>query len=346
VIIIETHKLTVLDMFTPLAYPNGMILYNTSFSVPPTSHLELFPFEIFREPLAVIAVADGTELQSDEDTSKEPNTKSSSGVEIPPEPKGLEDLMKELAWVKEQNPRALASQLLIFDYAGIDKSISGPDGVIWVPTPQLSRPTTIKTVLCDITSLLLGEMDEFAKLVQSIPAIDSPKASSWGPRRGPELRPRPIDKLMHRMTMPAQFPVSNGDSDSVTSSGRSSPAPAGHDSPTTFDEITRSIQVSNRSTPGGRPPSSKESSRDRMSVQGLSAADRTKNRIKGRLGVVIGTLYLQTGRWPDALKELVEAATMARASSDYVWHGKALESILLCLLMLGWAGMDFQVSKM
>lgn len=339
----ESHVLTVLDMFTPLAFPNGMILYNISFSVPPTSHLELFPFEIFREPLAVIAVADGAELQNDEDTNKEANTKRSSGVEVPPAPKGLDDLLKELSWVKEQNPRALASQLLVFDYPGVEKSISGPDDVIWVPTPQLSRPTTIKTVLCDITSLLLGEMDEFAKLMQSIPAIDSPKASSWGPRRGPELRPRPIDKLMHRMTMPAQFPVQNGDSESATSSGRSSPAPIGHESPTTFDEITRSIQVSNRSASAARPPSSKESSRDRMSVQGLSAADRTKSRIKGRLGVVIGSLYLQTGRWPDALKELVEAATMARASSDYIWHGKALESILLCLLMLGWAGMDFQV---
>ncbi|KAI7968716.1 hypothetical protein EIK77_005732 [Talaromyces pinophilus] len=328
-------------MFTPLAFPNGLILYNISFSVPPTSHLELFPFEIFREPLVVIAIADGAELQHDEDVEKETNAKRSSGVDIPPNPSGLEDLTQELSWVKEQNPRALVNQLLIFDYDDLEKSISGPDGVIWVPAPQFSRPTTIKTVLCDITSLLLGEMDGFAKLMQSIPAIDSPKASSWGPRRGPELRPRPIDKLMHRMTMPAQFPVSNGDSQSATSSGRSSPAPGSHDSPTTFDEITRSIQVSNRSATGTQ---SKESSRDRMSIQGLSAADRTKNRIKGRLGVVVGTLYLQTGRWPDALKELVEAATMARASSDYLWHGKALESILLCLLMFGWAGMDFQVS--
>lgn len=289
----------------------------------------------------VIAIADGAELQHDEDAEKETNAKRSSGVDIPPNPSGLEDLTRELSWVKEQNPRALVNQLLIFDYDGLEKSISGPDGVIWVPAPQFSRPTTIKTVLCDITSLLLGEMDGFAKFMQSIPAIDSPKASSWGPRRGPELRPRPIDKLMHRMTMPAQFPVSNGDSQSATSSGRSSPAPGSHDSPTTFDEITRSIQVSNRSATGTQ---SKESSRDRMSIQGLSAADRTKNRIKGRLGVVVGTLYLQTGRWPDALKELVEAATMARASSDYLWHGKALESILLCLLMFGWAGMDFQVS--
>ncbi|RAO64982.1 uncharacterized protein BHQ10_000994 [Talaromyces amestolkiae] len=330
------------NMFTPLAFPNGLILYNISFSVPPTSHLELFPFEIFREPLVVIAIADGAELQHDQDPEKETNAKRNSGVDIPPNPSGLEDLKRELSWVKEQNPRALVNQLLIFDYEGLEKSISGPDDVIWVPAPQFSRPTTIKTVLCDITSLLLGEMDGFAKLMQSIPAIDSPKASSWGPRRGPELRPRPIDKLMHRMTMPAQFPVSNGDSQSATSSGRSSPAPGSHDSPTTFDEITRSIQVSNRSATGTQ---SKESSRDRMSIQGLSAADRTKNRIKGRLGVVVGTLYLQTGRWPDALKELVEAATMARASSDYLWHGKALESILLCLLMLGWAGMDFQVPQ-
>ncbi|KAL3710998.1 hypothetical protein TMatcc_004795 [Talaromyces marneffei ATCC 18224] len=331
------------NMFTPLAFPNGLILYNISFSVPPTSHLELFPFEIFREPLVVIAIADGAELDHDEGTEKETNLKRSGGVETPPNPKGLEDLTQELSWVREQNPRALVHQLLIFDYDGLDKSISGPDDVIWVPAPQFSRPTTIKTVLCDITSLLLGEMDGFAKLMQSIPAIESPKASSWGPRRGPELRPRPIDKVMHRMTMPAQFPVSNGDSQSATSSGRSSPAPGSHDSPTTFDEITRSIQVSNRTATDMQ--SSKESSRDRMSIQGLSAADRTKNRIKGRLGVVIGTLYLQTGRWPDALKELVEAATMARASSDYLWHAKALESILLCLLMLGWAGMDFQVPQ-
>ncbi|KAH8695082.1 hypercellular protein HypA [Talaromyces proteolyticus] len=329
------------NTFTPLAFPNGMILYNISFSVPPTSHLELFPFEVFREPLVVIAIADGVELHNDKPDNEENSQKGDSH----PRPDGLGDLVRELEWIKEHNPKALVSQLLIFEYEGINKLTSGPDEVTWVPGPQSSRPTTIKTVLCDITSVLLGELDEFAKLMQSIPAIDSPKASSWGPRRAPELRPSPVDKLMHRMTMPAQLPVSNGDSESAASSSRSSPAPRGHDSPTTFDEITRSIQVANRSNSTGRPPSSKETSRDRMSVQGLSAADRTKSRIKGRLGVVIGTLYLQTGRWPDALKELVEAATMARASSDYVWHGKALESILLCLLMFGWAGMDFQIPQ-
>jgi hypothetical protein len=318
-----------------------MILYDLSFSMPPISHLELYPFEIFREPLVILAVADGAELRGG-------LNQNGSNTGPAPTPDGLEQLVQELGLLQEKNPRALVHQLLIFDYNGVSKISNGPNNVLWIPPPQASKATTMKTVLCDITSLVLSEMDEFARMIQSIPSIESPKASSWGPHRGPDLRRRPTDKLFHRMTMPAQFPTNpNGTPETPQGSSKSSPAPEDHETPTTFDEITRSIQLANRSsTTLGKPnsvPSSKENSRDRMSVSGLSATDRTKNRIKGRSGVVIGTLFLQAGRWPDALKELVEAASNARASSDYVWHAKALESILLCLLMFAWAGMDFQV---
>ncbi|KAJ5570301.1 uncharacterized protein N7459_009731 [Penicillium hispanicum] len=323
------------NMFSPLAFPSGMILYDLSFSVPPTSHLELFPFEIFREPLVIIAIADGAEL-----------ARNSSPNEKYPTPEDLDQLLGELDVVKEMNPRALVNQLLIFDYEGLEKITNGPDDVLWVPRPEDSKATTMKTVLCDITSVLLSELDEFAKTIQSIPSIESPKASSWGPHRNPELRPRAVDRLLNRMTLPAQLPSNpNGTPETPLSSNTTSPAPSDHETPTTFDEITRSIHLSRTNSGGKSPsiPSPKEHSRDRMSVSGLSATDRTKNRIKGRVGVVIGTLFLQAGRWHDALKELIEAANNARAGSDYVWHGKALESILLCLLMLGWAGMDFQI---
>ncbi|KAL4899709.1 hypothetical protein BDW74DRAFT_108638 [Aspergillus multicolor] len=331
------------NMFSPLAFPTGIILYDLSFSMPPISHLELYPFEIFREPLVVLAIADGTEL-----TSGITQNGSKAGIDKSPKPEGLNQLQQDLELLKEKNPRALVHQLLIFDYAGVEKVSNGPNNILWIPHPQASKATTMKTVLCDITSLVLSEMDEFAKTIQSIPTIESPKASSWGPHRGPDLRRRPTDKLFHRMTMPAQLPAnSNSTPETPQGSSQSSPAPEDHETPTTFDEITRSIQLSSRSSTAlGKPgslPSSKEHSRDRMSVSGFSATDRTKNRIKGRSGVVIGTLFLQSGRWPDALKELVEAASNARASSDYVWHAKALESILLCLLMFAWAGMDFQV---
>ncbi|KAL3479443.1 TRAPP II complex [Aspergillus californicus] len=330
------------NMFSPLAFPTGIILYDLSFSMPPISHLELYPFEIFREPLVVLAIADGAELRGGTNQNGvDSNSKS-------PTPEGFDQLQQELELLTEKNPRALVHQLLVFDYDGVSKISNGPDNVLWIPPPQASKATTMKTVLCDITSVLLSEMDEFAKTIQSIPSIESPKASSWGPHRGPDLRRRPTDKLFHRMTMPAQLsPNLNGSPETPPGSSQVSPTPEDHETPTTFDEITRSIHLANRSSTAlGKPgsmPSSKEHSRDRMSVSGLSATDRTKNRIKGRSGVVIGTLFLQAGRWPDALKELVEAASNARASSDYVWHAKALETILLCLLMFAWAGMDFQV---
>ena len=328
-------------MFSPLAFPTGMILYDLSFSVPPISHLDLFPFEIFREPLVVIAIADGTELGKPHKSTDGGSVRGQKDEK----PEGLDELLEELDIVRERNPRALVHQLLVFDYEGQNTISTGPDDVLWVPRPQASKATTMKTVLCDITSILLSELDEFAKMIQSIPTIESPKASSWGPHRGSDIRPRPTDRLMHRMTLPSHIPPSPGGSDTPLSSNQSSPVPSDHDYPTTFDEISRSISVSNRSGSVGKGslPSSKEQSRDRMSVSGMSATDRTKNRIKGRAGVVVGTLFLQAGRWPDALKELVDAASAARASSDYVWHGKALESILLSLLLFAWAGMDFQV---
>lgn len=321
-----------------------MILYDLDISVPPTSHLDLFPFEIFREPLAIIAIADGTELQGNPEDKQLAEGATETTGESQSELGGIDKLLDELSVLKENYPKSLVHELVVFDHASVDKPVVRPENVIWVPSVEASRSTTMKTVMCDISSLILGELDEFAKTMQNLPVIDSPRESSWGPRRTPDIR----DK---RMTMPAQLPSRpNGVPDpNMNSESNGTSTPRGHESPTTFDEITRSIQLANRASAALKPTSgssSKEHSRERKSVQGLgsvSASDRTKNRIKGRLNIVMGSLFLHAGRWPDALKELVEGAGIARASSDYVWHGKALEYILLCLLMFGWAGMDFQV---
>lgn len=326
-----------LDIFSPLAFPTGLIVYDLSISIPPLSHLDLFPFETFREPLAVIAIADGKEFIGSETVAEVGN---------PPQTSEVDRLLEDLNGVSVNYPRSLVHQLLVFDHEGVDNLVSGPEAVTWIPRPEVARPTTIRTVLCDISSLVLGGLDKFAESIQEWPAIESPKESSWGPRR---LEDRPTEKLQHRMTMPAQLPpksngVSNQPSNKVTDSDNGTTI----ESPTTFDEITRSIHLANRasSLKTSSKPSSKEHSRERMSMQGLGLAnmnDRSKNRMKGRMSIVLGSLLLQAGQWPDALKDLVEGTAVARASSDYVWHAKGLELILLCLLMLGWAGMDFQV---
>ncbi len=74
------------------------------------------------------------------------------------------------------------------------------------------------------------------------------------------------------------------------------------------------------------------------------AGERERIKGKGRIGIVIGSLYLLAGRWPDAVKELTEGATIARANTDYLWHGKALDYLAICLVMYAWAGMEFRVS--
>ncbi|PGH32140.1 hypothetical protein GX50_05101 [[Emmonsia] crescens] len=338
------------NSFSPLAFPTGMVVYDLSISVPPISHLDLFPFEIFREPLVIIAIADGTELPSPAEGTGTSSQAASNGTRTSKYPKaeGLEELQRELNALKESHPRSLVQQLLVFDYAGVENLITGPDAVVWVPRPEAARSTTVKTVMCDITSRLLGELSGLAERMHEWPTVESPKASSWGPRRTPEVRPAAPEKLQHRMTMPAQMPGANG---TFISASDTNFQPAEHDSPTTFDEITRSIQLSNRVTSSikaSSKPGSKEHSRERMSAHGLAfvgASERSRSRVKGRLNIVMGTLFLQAGRWPDSLKELAEGASIARANSDYIWHAKALESILQCLLMLGWAGMDFKIPQ-
>lgn len=336
-------------MFSPLAFPTGMILFNLSTSTPAHPHLDLFPFEVFRDPLAVLAVADGREIfptlvqesERQEQLANEEEKKISVQKEI-------DHLLIEVGALKEQYTQSLVHQLLLFDSPSANLLANAPQNVMLVASPETSKTTTLKTVMCDITSLILAEMTDFAKNIQDLPSIASPKAvlevNETG--RGSSF----VDRVNHRMTMPAQLPSrTSGLPSQSVGSGAKAPIDRGKGSPTTFDEIARSIDKSSRASSVLRPGSrngSKEHSRERMSIQAqgsVGAHDRIKHRGKARVGMVIGSLYLQTGRWPDALKELVESAGIARANSDYLWHGKALENILLCMLLFAWAGMDFQV---
>ncbi|KAJ9666061.1 hypothetical protein H2201_003739 [Coniosporium apollinis] len=45
------------------------------------------------------------------------------------------------------------------------------------------------------------------------------------------------------------------------------------------------------------------------------------------------------------MRELVDHTIKARAFSDHLWHAKGLENILVCMLLLLWAGVDFKIPQ-
>src|SRR5450432_568518 len=135
-------------MFSPLAFPAGMIVYDLTTSLPPPSHLSLSPFEIYREPLGIIAIADGTELESipsRENGAPYVNGNGPHVVDL-----HLRGLEQELEILRDQYPKGLVHHLLIFDYVHHSKSSKLPDGLVAVPPVGESKITTMKTIMCDM----------------------------------------------------------------------------------------------------------------------------------------------------------------------------------------------------
>ncbi|KAI9864619.1 MAG: hypothetical protein M1813_003108 [Trichoglossum hirsutum] len=369
-------------MFSPLAFPTGRIIYDLSPSLPPQSQLALSPFELYREPLVVIGIADSAELGCGHNINTEGgngDVTQGEGSSTPKE-RDVGNLLQEMEVVRERFPKALVHQVLFFDYKmGGDLPVL-PNGAIAVPPPEQSKTTTMKTVMCDLSSLLLAEMTSFAKSLQALYTIDSPSSSqnaattngwsSWASdlpgdlsRRNSQISPQPhgsrsgspslIDRNHHRMSMPAHLPSSPLAHPRLATGPQPGSPPINTQSPppTSFDQISGASSgapLSNTVTRSSAAGVQRDPSLERVAVQGFgsgSLSERARNKGKGRVGGVIGSLYLHAGRWGDAIREFVESATIARANSDHLWHAKALENILVSLLMLAWAGMDFQIPQ-
>ena len=354
-------------MFSPLAFPEGRVLYDLSTSLPPPSHLALTPFEVYREPLIVLGIVDGAELTLEQGRTdgqaQESGADSSVGRDHEEVP-GFESLSYGLNNLTQEYSNALVHQILVFDH----ERISLPQGVYPVLPLAKSRTTTVKTVMCDMTSRLLAEMAPYAKSLQALSSLDSPRnspqsilngvasalpphmghlsrASSGGNSRSSSPAGERSDSA-HRMSMAARVTSglesrsSTPDSRPASLSGRYTPPP-----PSTNGLAGPSATKSPPRESGVEKVRAESQERFTTTAFGASnLGDRERNKGRGRIGIVIGAMYLLAGRWPDAVKELVQSATIARASSDYLWHAKALDYILVCLLMFAWAGMEIRVS--
>ena len=162
-------------MFSPLAFPDGAMFYDLVAHHPPASHLSLSPFDLFREPLAVLAIADGDEL------SRAVFSKRQSGARSVEEA-NIRSLYQDLEELRDRYPKVLAHQVLVFDYQPAKENpIPIPEGIVTIPPVEQLKRTTIKTVMCDISALILAEMTTLAKSYEGMSFVDSPGHSSTRP---------------------------------------------------------------------------------------------------------------------------------------------------------------------
>ena len=351
-------------MFSPLAFPAGSVLFDLSTSAPLPSHALLHPYELHREPLVIVGVADGlgccTESGDHSTVNAEPQN-SLSGHE---DPNRRHQLLSEgLEGVKSAYPRALVHQVLIFDHER--PIVALPTGISAVPSRTTSKLTTMKTIMCDLTAQLLGEMTTYAKSLQALPTIESPTvalgrfaingaeslntapptSAVQGSRPGSPMKNE--TKSQHRMSTPVSLPSeSSSKTVAILRDGARSPPSRVASPATTFDEIAGSRRLASPSQNVGSD--NRQQSKERLSTQGFGSGgvgERERMKGKARIGAVIGAMYLLAGRWPDAIRELVESASISKANSDYIWIAKALDYILVTLLMYAWAGMDFKVRR-
>jgi hypothetical protein len=360
-------------MFSPLAFPNGTLLYDLSTSLPPASHLSLSPFELFREPLLVIGVGDASEypwLHSSRASDGSTEAVSSPGSA---EDDGVDDIQGAIEDIREQFSRAYLHSLMLFDSETQTSHPRLPPGTIFVPPTAQLKTTTMKTIMCDLTATLLAEMTTLARSIQALPTVASPASNSgaggstpsWAnsdhatahsSRRNSQTpsASRPESPLSgaqkdHRMSMPV-LPSTSGGSLPTDDPRAASPSTQGtRTPPTTFDEISgvnaaNALHQANSTT--SKTTATKDAASDRVSIHGFGSGgvgERARNKGRGRVSIVVGTLYMCAGQWQDAIRELTDGATRARAFSDHLWHAKALENIMVCLLLFAWSGMDFQV---
>lgn len=324
--------------------------------------MTLSPFELFREPLIVLGIADAQEYHHSKDQD-----------ELNPHDARAKEFLSLVDSLRDEYPRVLLHRVLLFDNSDLETESKIQDSLIMVPSAEKIKPTTMKAITCDLTASILAEFTSFSKSIQALPSIASPTVtqllSTHAQRHGddqpnlnhtgsytsdrsrsssPALGPRETNR-MSVPVLPSSLSNVTSESSIRTDSPNGSKSPA-----KTFEEIaSHEPSMVGIGGPVGlkpRPGSvaiSRDTSQDRVSVHGFgsdSSTEKTRNKGKGRVGVVIGSIYLQAGRWEDALRELIASGLKARSFSDHIWHAKSLENIMVCMLLLTWSGFEFKVS--
>jgi len=316
----------------------------------------------------VLCLADAIEYGHDLTSNKSADDEDGSG--------GYDELRQCVAIVKDQLPRALLVQPLLFDADSVSRAEKELQDFIIIPPLHDSYTTTIKGVMSDVSARFLAELSTYARSIQEARSIPTPAGTSGLPSAGNAKTPRPLS-LLRTTSLRAdrgrsgspQLAEGEHDINGLPELTEVESAPA------EFSEYEDSQMSSPRESMGTPElgdsvpaPRTRQVSRD-SSVDSLarrelddgkkhvpnprrsllrslpSPAEVAERRLKGRQILVIGSLYLQAGRWSDALRELNDGVLQARANDDHFWHAKGLENVIVTMLLLAKGGMNFQIPE-
>ncbi|KJY01233.1 hypercellular protein HypA [Zymoseptoria brevis] len=315
------------DFFlSPKASPRGSLLYRFSAAAPTEQQQHYSPFEIFREPLIVLGIVDG--LNNGGEGSKK-------------------ELEGAAAYLRERHPRVVHRQLVVLAQ-GDNENVDSVTGAIRILNADTPKDTSLRYAVCDLSARFLVEFTTYAKAVQASPTIQTPGQTAKGLQRTGSLRESERRPGSGHGTPPR---ISG---ESIASSpgplGRQPPVPA-----TAFDQIP-SANATSAARPRAHSRGSdrsnqsrgsvRASSPDRVVVQGFgSGTSQEKTRVRGRsrVGIVVGSIYMMSGHWNEALRLFSEHTLISQKVSDCLWHGKGLENMLVCMMLLAWSSVEFYI---
>ncbi|RKF64994.1 Transport protein particle subunit trs120 [Erysiphe neolycopersici] len=365
-----------LNMFSPLAFPVGMIVYDLTTFYPSYSCIALSPFELHREPIVIIGVADAAEIeQNDHDGNNlyDAGENQRERVEL-----YMNALDQDFKYLKERYYKAILHRIILFDYVPQRPLANLPEDIITVPPLEDCKRTTLKTIMCDISSRLLADMTILAKSIQESKSLKSVNSLRQGQEVGRtainidqkfHVRESSDEKkasgnsgessslrFLDRNHSRTSMPIFKKDSRSSSASGRpkipinyrpSSSNSAAENNSNGSQDSTQNTQrmVINRFHSAS---ATSDKSSDRNTIMGFGSGSFNENAVnieKCRKIIMIGSLYMLAGRWTDAIKEMAEGATIAKNIFFHLWHAKALENILVSILMLAWCGLNFQIPQ-
>nr|POE46173.1 transport protein particle subunit [Quercus suber] len=320
----EVPELDANSLLAPQAFPQGSLLFNFTSSAHDEQHQHFSPYELFREPLLVIGVAEDVGSDSRE---------SAKQLSIARE------------HLKELYPRVVHRQLLVLQTTD-HVSISDIDDAILVANSQQDHDPAIRRSVCQMSASFLQELATYAKAMQASPSIQTPGQNFRSVSKAVSLRPD------ERQSGSGHNTPTHVDPSTPTTDEQNSRPPslqfATSPPATSFDQMKSANpalalegKTNNKSKSGA-----KASSQEPVSLHGFGAgttAEKARARGKARVGITIGHIHMMAGQWNEALRVLIEHTGKARSLSDNLWHAKGLEGLLVCLILCAWAGIDFTI---